>query len=1264
MPTEIDDLRIKINAQADTANAAIDNLVDKLDALTSRLGKIDGSKLTGLANGVSAFGNAVKLVGSVDKRNFDKLAANITKIASINTESINRAASSMNQLRNGLNSLSSVSQNAVQISEIAANISKLGGKNVTNAITNLPLLTTELNKFMSVMANSPQVSKNIIDMTNALANLAGQGRSVGAATNTLTNGLNKSDRTITKTSKSTLSLAAAFGKFYATYFLVLRGIKGLWSSIEKTADYFEAFNYFNVAFNKIANEWKGDWEKYGKELGITTSKAYAESFTDRMEDAFSKLSGVQFDTETGLLSETGTKNLGMNIQQITQYASQLASVTNSLELTGEASVATSQAFTKLAGDMSSLFNVDYADVSANLQSGLIGQSRALYKYGIDITNATLQTKAYELGLTKAVSEMTQGEKAQLRLLSILEQSKIAWGDQANTINSLSNQMRLLKNGWSETSMVFGQLFVPLLENALPIVNGMVIALKRLLINVAGFMGVKIDPNKFNTGLNNNEEVLDGITDGFEDATAAAKEYENQILGFDEITKLQDTTATVGVSADGSGIDLTAQILDATSEYEKVWNEAYNNMENRANEWADKISEYFSVGNWFDVGEDVSGLATGIFDFFSNAIDDVDWNKLGSNVGDFLAGIDWFDILVASLKFKFNIAKALAEAWTSSFEEAPIETALLTTLGFMKFTSLGNSVSGRILNAIKTPLTNAWGGGKLLTELFSASSISSVATGSFATVGLTIGSSVISGLVAAFVGWEGGQLISKYVFGEDWATDMSFEEQITYLQEAFTGIDTTYESMFKISDEVQDISDSFSNLLTNVNNLRQESNNNLTSILGNVDELNILKDKYFELANNQELSADKQLLLIGYAKRLTELVPSLSDFIDKETGQYKGQREELEKLIETKKQQMLQEIATKRQAEILEQIVDLEMEYAKVADKVDAAEKRQEKRRKQYETDRNILQYEQNELLKEKQRMQDKLNSIGLNNVEAQYYRDVSTAIMNNEEALKKLSTEYLKASASDAELIKSSNALKFQLEGLQEEYDNYQFAINNAITDTKEFADVVANGPEAYNVDVNVDTNEATSKINNVFSLLGKIKDKSVLINADTSKIDSVLNNLRTKLLNFELPTLDIKALIKTDLDEKAFKDAVDKMGSLGALSSNFFSPSIKSSLSIGSFATGGFVDSYSLFMAGENGIPEILGTVGGRTAVAGGAEITGIREEIRSTADEEIALLRQQNELLQGILEKQYGISYRDVGRAVKRYSTEYRMQTGQSLI
>ena len=74
-------------------------------------------------------------------------------------------------------------------------------------------------------------------------------------------------------------------------------------------------------------------------------------------------------------------------------------------------------------------------------------------------------------------------------------------------------------------------------------------------------------------------------------------------------------------------------------------------------------------------------------------------------------------------------------------------------------------------------------------------------------------------------------------------------------------------------------------------------------------------------------------------------------------------------------------------------------------------------------------------------------------------------------------------------------------------------------------------------------------------------------------------------------------------------------------------------------YENGGFIGkprSYTLFGAGENGIPEALGTVGGRTAVAGGAEITGIREQVYESGVAEQELLAQAIALLQEIAAKE----------------------------
>lgn len=97
-------------------------------------------------------------------------------------------------------------------------------------------------------------------------------------------------------------------------------------------------------------------------------------------------------------------------------------------------------------------------------------------------------------------------------------------------------------------------------------------------------------------------------------------------------------------------------------------------------------------------------------------------------------------------------------------------------------------------------------------------------------------------------------------------------------------------------------------------------------------------------------------------------------------------------------------------------------------------------------------------------------------------------------------------------------------------------------------------------------------------------------------------------------------------------------------------------------FASGGYPDQYSLFMAGEGGVPEMLGTVGGKTAVAGGSEITGIRDAVSSASAQEVALMRQQNQLLQAILEKETGISVSTIGKAARSYAQDYYRRTGKS--
>ena len=76
---ELDSLEIKIQATATKANNAIDNMITRLEKLSGTLNSINGTSLSGLANGVNRLATAMQAMKNVGTADFTRLAKNITK---------------------------------------------------------------------------------------------------------------------------------------------------------------------------------------------------------------------------------------------------------------------------------------------------------------------------------------------------------------------------------------------------------------------------------------------------------------------------------------------------------------------------------------------------------------------------------------------------------------------------------------------------------------------------------------------------------------------------------------------------------------------------------------------------------------------------------------------------------------------------------------------------------------------------------------------------------------------------------------------------------------------------------------------------------------------------------------------------------------------------------------------------------------------------------------------------------------------------------
>ena len=716
---DIDRLEVEIEASAVKANRALDALVSKLEKLSSSVGKINGSDLTGFANGIEKICKASSGMSDIKPNNFNKLAESIKTISGMSSVGMVKTALNMRIFASGMNKIGTISQNAKDLGNVANNIAKLGGKNIEKAIDNMPKFATALNQMLTTLSKAPQMSKNLVDMTNALANLAASVKGTQPATSQTGNGISKLSKlfngltaSANRSSKSFKSFAQIAGSFYANFFVLVRGAQKAWKAAMSSMDYVETYNYWNVALDKLGTEFGKQFEKYGYD----SAESYANSFAGRLKTLTLKMTGYEIG-DVGDLSLTGNKNLGLDPEQLMNYQAKIVSVTNAVGLCGETSTNTAKALSMLAADMSSYTNEDLSSVMTNFQSGLIGQSRALYKFGIDITNATLQQYAYNLGVTKSLSAMTQAEKMQLRLIAILDQSKVAWGDQANTLGSVANQYRIMKQQISNLARTLGNLLLPIVKNVLPVINALVMALNRLFTTLGfHFFGsnwlkdLQDGTSKgYGDGLEDLGDDADDAAGGLNDAASAAKKLKDYVADIDELNINNPDTgssSSSGSSGAGGGIDLSGAISDALKDYETVWDKAFAESENKAQQIADRICDAFKRG-------DYEGIGTYISNGISSALEKIQWEFVYGVADNFGTGLAQFLNGLVSPRLFGDVGTTIAGALNTA-----IHAALSFGLTF-DWVNLGESIAAGINNFFATfdfasaaEAVNAWANGLL------------------------------------------------------------------------------------------------------------------------------------------------------------------------------------------------------------------------------------------------------------------------------------------------------------------------------------------------------------------------------------------------------------------------------------------------------------------------------------------------------------------------------------------------------------------------
>ncbi len=1303
---DIDELQIKIKADSAKASDSIDKLASSLDSLGKSL-SFDTSKLSNIASGIRSMSDAATGFKGAKSKEITSLATALSKFSNVDTSSFYGISAAMKNLAagmkdtktidasgilntaaalskmggtlatvgtsnlvkikddlayfvKGMNSVGALNFDTTGLTNLIGSISKLGGKISTQATANLPQISAQLQNFVRQMnkigelkfdmtnmsslvtsisrlgsvasgravnniplladnlkylfetlSKAPNVSANIIRMTEALANLAKTGASSGRAATSLGKSLNIFSGSANKAKSNSFSLAAALGKLYASYWLLFRAFSKIKDAIDISSSLTEVENVVRTTF--------GNYEKLIQDF-----------------------------------SKTSIQDFGMSELTAKQVASRFQAMGTAMGFSQGKMADMSLQLTKLTADMASFYDMEQSDVARNLQAVFTGETEPLRKYGLDLTQATLKEWAMKQGLDADISSMTQAEKTMLRYQYVMANTAAAQGDFARTSDTWANQVRILKQSFEQLAAIIGGALINAFKPFVRTLNAVMQKVIDFATTVTNALG-SIFGWKF-------EISAGGLADDWSDAAGsaadiaestgqAAKNVEKMNKGlraFDELNLITTPDNSSGSGSGGSGgggasgggasgglvqvdtifkdyesqirslRELGAYISDALSDaMESIdWDRIYSKARNFGKGLADFLNGLITPRLFGDVGMTIaSALNTAIYAALSFG-EEFDWTNLGDSIA---AGVNRF-----FETFDFSALGRTINTWVHG-----IYDTITTAIGNIKWSEVWDGVTD-FLSEIDLETIS------LIIGAFALKYAGKILTGKI--LKETIGKLISEKFVAAF-GQESVKSILSYV------VPISLSVAVGAL--TFTiGKDSIKKDAENLVKAYKD------------GGFLQYLQESLKQLINPFEWINAYGGGILSQKGILESYSDGVDLNIKMPKKedyasLDEYQKALNDFNNNVPDSLKVPSSfDLKAWIDEWKQMNGLDNVDLR-AEVV--LPNLREKISGFKEKI-----------KEW--------WGLNVELPVHNKLTTTQNDISLwwENVK-EYWGEKKLSIQTEIGEIKgKIEEKWNEASEYIQENIlpwftkdhwlEIGNGIKEGLSTKWEEFSTWWSDTGIAVWWNEKVSpwfteDTWKNLGESIRKGLSKKWEEFTGWWENTGFYKWWNQDVAPKFTTDKWTFSGISDGLKNAWNNAIAAVKHIWNGFANWMNSKlSFSwDAVNIAGKqiVGAGSINLGK--------IPTFAAGGFPSQYSMFMAGENGRAEMLGTVGGKTAVAGGQEITGIRDAVYITAQQEMELLRQQNQLLQGILEKEFGITSEQIGKSARNYAKDYFNRTGR---
>ena len=293
-----------------------------------------------------------------------------------------------------------------------------------------------------------------------------------------------------------------------------------------------------------------------RQLGLLSKQAInMASDLEEVQNVVDVSFGSMAD-EVEAFANTAVRSYGMSALTAKRMASTFMAMSNGMGIAQEAGKNMSLQLTALAGDMASFYNVGQDIAQTALNSIFTGETESLKKFGIVLTETNLEAFALSQGIKKSYQAMSQAEKVALRYNYVLNATKNAQGDFARTSGSWANQIRLLKEQWTQFLGILGSGLIKILTPMVKALNQMLASLISIGNAITKVFGGKTT-NNMSTTIKDSASSAGDLDAGLGDANESAKKLSRTIAGFDELNVLNPKEEEKKPDSGNTGSDIGA-----------------------------------------------------------------------------------------------------------------------------------------------------------------------------------------------------------------------------------------------------------------------------------------------------------------------------------------------------------------------------------------------------------------------------------------------------------------------------------------------------------------------------------------------------------------------------------------------------------------------------------------------------------------------------------------------------------------------------------